>query len=69
MILREKIAGYVYHRCPECDFDAVLPNTAGRQMCPLCAEDNGRDVTMTRRDATPDDKPEGRDWRKEEPGA
>jgi hypothetical protein len=38
----------------------------GSPCCPICAQDNGRDVVMSERMARVSDKPEGRDARKEE---
>lgn len=48
--------------CPACGFDAVKEaNGLTLDYCPLCAEDNGRDQVMVeRRQATLDDKVEGR---------
>lgn len=53
-----------YFQCPECEFDSVqLATFMGSTECPLCAGDSGHSVTMRRRPASPDDKPEGRDAR------
>lgn len=57
---------FVYFECPDCGFDSVLHQTTADGTpgyCPICAEDNGRDVRMRRRVADSDDKPEGRDAR------
>ena len=58
-------AGFTYHECPDCGFDAVTTANGQSYTCAICAEDNGRDVTMRSRPACDDDAPEGRDWRKE----
>lgn len=56
---------FIYFECTECGFDSVQPKTfRGSHMCPICAEDNGRDVTMNARVCRDTDKPEGRDARK-----
>ncbi len=56
---------FLYHECPSCEFSAVTrADYAGPGLCPLCAEDNGRDVAMRRRIARDTDRPEGRDARK-----
>lgn len=54
---------FTYWQCPVCEFDAVLADGERAGICPLCAGDNGRDVTMRGRPATAADKPEGVDAR------
>ena len=55
-----------YFECPACEFSSVQRATfTGGEDCPLCAEDNGRDVRMTRRTCRTTDKAEGKDARKE----
>lgn len=62
---REVMAEFDYFECRECGFSSVQnANFRGSEYCPMCAEDNGRDVRMTRRPALDSDKPEGRDARK-----
>lgn len=54
-----------YFKCRECGFDSIQRSDfSGSECCPLCAEDNGRDVVMQRRTAVAEDKPEGFDARK-----
>jgi hypothetical protein len=56
---------FIYYECPECGFDSVQKKDfSGSSWCPLCAEDNGRDVSMYIRICQDTDKPEGRDARK-----
>lgn len=56
---------FIYFECPECGFDSVQKSDFnGSSICPLCAGDNGRDVSMSSRPARSTDKPEGRDVRK-----
>ena len=55
---------FIYFECPLCGFDSVQRKEfRGSDTCPLCAEDNGRDVEMTVRVCRDTDKPEGRDAR------
>lgn len=58
---------FTYFECRVCGFDAVVDAATadGGCYCPLCAEDNGRDVRMDSRPAIDTDKPEGRDMRSE----
>ena len=57
--------GFTYYECQDCGFDTVQPaQVPGPFYCPLCAEDNGRDVRMSGRPALDTDAPEGRDARK-----
>lgn len=59
-----------YFECAVCEFSSVqLATFSGSGFCPMCAEDNGRDVTMNRRTARDSDKPEGRDARAEGAGS
>jgi hypothetical protein len=57
---------YWTYTCRDCEFDCILlehgsgPETT---YCPLCAEDNGRDVRLTPRPMKPEDRPEGCDER------
>ena len=56
---------YFFGVCRDCEFSVVtdgIPPPLAR-CCPLCAEDNGRDVFMGFQPATADDKPEGYDAR------
>lgn len=54
-----------YFECQDCGFDSVQPATfAGEYCCPLCAADSGHEVTMRRRPAQDEDRPEGFDARK-----
>lgn len=56
---------FIYFECRECGFNSVQPKAfKGSDMCPLCAEDCGRDVAMSQRVSRYTDKPEGRDARK-----
>lgn len=56
---------FFYGECPACEFSVVTkgipPKLASN--CGLCAEDSGRDVWMTFRPATDEDKAEGYDAR------
>lgn len=56
---------YLFLECPDCQFSAVLTEARAHpyQCCPMCAEDNGRDIRMRERPATAEDKPEGSDDR------
>jgi hypothetical protein len=55
---------FIYFECSDCGFDSVQKSDfSGASYCPLCAEDNGRDVRMTSRIARQSDMPEGRDAR------
>lgn len=59
-------AVFTYFECPACEFSSILARPANdRDICPLCAGDNGRDVRMQHRPARDDDRPEGRDARKQ----
>jgi hypothetical protein len=56
---------FIYFECSSCEFSSVQHSTfKGGSYCPICAEDNGRDVVMTQRVCRDTDKPEGRDARK-----
>lgn len=58
---------YIFFECPSCEFSSIQRETFnGSRNCPMCAEDNGRDVRMTSRDAGEKDKPEGFDARAED---
>lgn len=58
-----------YFECSDCGFDSVQRSDFdGSKYCPLCAEDNGRDVTMRRRPAVDSDMPEGKDARRSPQG-
>jgi hypothetical protein len=66
--------GYLYFYCPDCEWDTVHKETEPddpthlhkfRYTCPLCAEDNGRDVFLRWRQALESDKPEAYDARKD----
>lgn len=56
---------FFYGECPVCEFSVIVeripPKLASN--CGLCAEDNGRDVWMSFREATDTDKAEGYDAR------
>ena len=55
-----------YYECPVCQFDVVLKKPIETHpYCPICAEDNGRDVRLNSRACLSTDEPEGRDDRKE----
>ena len=55
---------YWHYECPDCEWDTVRQEDSLKAYCPVCAGDNGRDVTLRRRRATDDDGPaEGRDDR------
>ena len=57
---------FLFLECPDCEFSAVVPaKSTGSRLCPMCAGDSGHDVTMRKRPARDDDRPEGRDARKE----
>ena len=57
--------GFIYFECPMCEFSSVQKSTfSGDDYCPMCAEDNGRDVSMHMRVCQESDKPEGRDARR-----
>lgn len=56
--------GFTYWECKDCGFDAVTIDSIKTPICPLCAEDNGRDVEMVGRVANSEDKVEGKDARK-----
>ena len=58
-------SGFTYHECPDCGFDAITQANGRSHCCPICAEDNGRDVSMRSRPARDDDAVEGRDARAE----
>lgn len=63
--------GYTFWECRDCGFDCVTLDAAMRNLpvpiCPLCAGDSGHEVVMRSRVARADDKPEGRDARKDGP--
>lgn len=55
---------YSYFECRECGFSSVQhKDFSGSTICPLCAGDSGRHVSMSRRSALETDKPEGFDAR------
>lgn len=56
-------SAYTYHACSVCGFDAVTEASGKSHICPVCAEDNGRDVLMRSRPVRDDDAVEGRDAR------
>jgi hypothetical protein len=57
--------GFDFFECPVCGWSAVLrADYDGTECCPICAEDNGRDIEMGRRPARDDDDPEGQDERR-----
>ena len=53
-----------YFECPVCEFNSVQKAAFnGSEYCPLCAEDNDRDVKMRRRLCLETDVVEGKDAR------
>ena len=65
--MSEEQPDFIYFECRECEFSSVQHvSFTGSPCCPICAQDNGRDVVMSERTARVSDKPEGRDARKEE---
>lgn len=63
------MSGFVYFECPACEWDCVLIRREShvRLTCPLCAEDNGREVYLRSREAVEEDRPEGPDDREPAP--
>lgn len=61
----EKLTGFTYYECPTCQYDTILQTDGEHKnvYCPLCADDNGKDVIMRGSVATVADRPEGRDDR------
>ena len=56
---------FIWLECPECEFDCILQNDIKLPYyCPLCAEDNGRDVRMIIHTDSFPVSVEGRDERK-----
>lgn len=58
-----ELPGFIYWECPVCEFNAITRELPQRPICPICAEDNGRDVEMKGRAARSTDKVEGADAR------
>jgi hypothetical protein len=58
---------FFYLECPVCEWDCVVASAATNMglMCPVCAEDNGREIWLRGRDAEPEDRPEGHDARRD----
>lgn len=38
---------YTLYECHVCEFDCVLEVSLDTPYCPVCQEDNGRDISMT----------------------
>lgn len=64
--MAKEMPDFIYFECLDCGFDSVQKDDfSGSDACPLCEGDSGHFVRMTQRTARADDRPEGRDARKE----